>query len=277
MSDVHIEEHESLIKTPKQLVVVVVAAFAVLIALPLMISQYVTTGINIDERSPAMKPDAVAERLQPVGQVAVEAAAPAAKVEKTGEEVVKAVCGACHSTGALNAPKIGDAGAWGKLAKEGLEHLTEVAIKGVNQMPARGGNAALTDTEIARAIAYMANQSGQSLKEPAVAAAAKEEPKQDAAEKEDAKAAPAAAAGAAAVDGKAVYEKTCVACHMAGVAGAPKAGDKAVWAPRIAEGKNHLYEHAIKGKGAMPPKGGNPGLSDAEVKAAVDYLVSLAK
>ena len=76
---------------------------------------------------------------------------------------------------------------------------------------------------------------------------------------------------------KDVYDKVCTACHSAGVAGAPKFGDKAAWAPRIKEGKDHLYASVLKGKGAMPPKGGNPALSDADVKAAVDYMVSAAK
>jgi cytochrome c5 len=61
------------------------------------------------------------------------------------------------------------------------------------------------------------------------------------------------------------------------VAGAPKFGDKAAWAARLKEGKEHLYDTALKGKGAMPPKGGNPALSDADVKAAVDYIVAAAK
>jgi cytochrome c5 len=84
-------------------------------------------------------------------------------------------------------------------------------------------------------------------------------------------------AAAAGGDGKAVYDKVCTVCHGTGVAGAPKFGDKAAWAPRLAAGKDHLYMDALKGKGAMPPKGGNPALSDAEVKAAVDYMVSAAK
>jgi cytochrome c5 len=78
-------------------------------------------------------------------------------------------------------------------------------------------------------------------------------------------------------NGKTVYESLCVSCHAAGVAGAPKAGDKAGWAPRIAQGKDALYASALKGKGVMPAKGGNPGLGDQDVKAAVDYLVSLAQ
>ena len=91
-------------------------------------------------------------------------------------------------------------------------------------------------------------------------------------------AAPAApAAVATAASGKDIYDKTCVACHAAGVAGAPKAGDKTAWAPRIASGIDALYATSLKGKNAMPPKGGNLALSDADVKAAVDYLVGLAK
>ncbi len=82
---------------------------------------------------------------------------------------------------------------------------------------------------------------------------------------------------AAAPDGKAVYDATCQACHTPGVAGAPKLGDKAAWAPRLAAGAAALQASAIKGKNAMPPKGGNLSLSDADVKAAVDYLVSQAK
>ena len=77
--------------------------------------------------------------------------------------------------------------------------------------------------------------------------------------------------------GKGVYEAGCNACHSAGIAGAPKSGDKAAWAPRIAKGNAALYDHAIKGIGAMPAKGGNSSLADADVKAAVDYMVSLNK
>ncbi|TXF12548.1 cytochrome c5 family protein [Pelomicrobium methylotrophicum] len=86
-----------------------------------------------------------------------------------------------------------------------------------------------------------------------------------------------APAQAAADDGQTVYQKTCAACHATGVAGAPKFGDKAAWAPRIAQGKEGLYVSALKGKGAMPPKGGNVSLPDAAVKAAVDYLVDHAR
>ena len=81
----------------------------------------------------------------------------------------------------------------------------------------------------------------------------------------------------ASASGKATYDSVCMACHASGVANAPKLGDKAAWAPRIKQGKDVLYASAIKGKGAMPAKGGNPAIADAAVKAAVDYLVAAAK
>ena len=89
------------------------------------------------------------------------------------------------------------------------------------------------------------------------------------------------AAHAASADGKATYDSACTVCHTAGVAGAPKLGDKADWGPRIAQGKDKLYEHSLKGfqgkKGFMPAKGGNAALKDDAVKAAVDYMVSKSK
>lgn len=91
----------------------------------------------------------------------------------------------------------------------------------------------------------------------------------------------AATPAAAMADGKATYSQACGVCHGTGVAGAPKAGDKAAWAPRIAQGSATLHDHAIKGyqgkAGMMPPKGGNAALGDADVKAAVDYMLSLAR
>jgi len=86
----------------------------------------------------------------------------------------------------------------------------------------------------------------------------------------------AASAGSAA-EGKAVYDQTCHVCHGTGLAGSPKYGDKAAWAPRIATGMDTLYNAALHGLRAMPPKGGNASLTDAQVKAAVDYMVAAAK
>ena len=77
--------------------------------------------------------------------------------------------------------------------------------------------------------------------------------------------------------GKATYDKTCALCHGPGLAGAPKFGDKAAWAPRIKTGTDALVASVIKGKGAMPPKGGGAALSDAEIKAAVEYIIAQSK
>jgi cytochrome c5 len=90
-----------------------------------------------------------------------------------------------------------------------------------------------------------------------------------------------AAAAPTPMSGKQVYESTCVACHGAGIAGAPKFGNAGAWAQHISKGINTLYTSAIKGfqgsAGTMPAKGGNAGLTDAEVKAAVDYMVANSK
>ncbi len=86
-----------------------------------------------------------------------------------------------------------------------------------------------------------------------------------------------AASGNAMADGTETYTKACAACHATGAANAPKLGDKAAWKPRIDQGMDVLYTASIKGKGAMPPKGGQVQLSDDVVKAAVDYMVAQAK
>jgi cytochrome c5 len=284
MSERHTDEHESFIKTPKQLITVVILAFVVPIALIVVLTQLATQQSGVDHNDPAYSDEAVARRLKPVGEVVIsDPNAP--KVEKTGQQVVEAVCSACHATGALNAPKIGDAARWKPLIADGYEHLTEMAIKGVRAMPPKGGNPDLSDTEVARAVAYMANQSGANFKEPAAkpaapapaAAATTTAAAASAAPAPAAAAAPAAGKGGDASKGKATYESTCVVCHGAGVAGAPKVGDKAAWAPRIKTGMDVLHAAALKGKGAMPPKGGNASLPDADVAAAVDYMVSQSK
>jgi cytochrome c5 len=167
------------------------------------------------------------------------------------------------------------------------------ALHGKGAMPAQGGGD-FDDVEVARGVAYMANAAGAKFPVPQraapaqAAASAASEPSAAAAATPAAAAAPVAAAapapaaqqtaaaGAGANAGEALYKQTCVACHGAGVAGAPKFGDKAAWAPRIKQGIDTLVQHAIQGKGAMPPKGGSSA-SDADVRAAVQYMVNAAK
>ena len=226
MEEHHSDEHSSFIKTPKQLVVVIVLAFIVPIGLISMIASLAMRGV--EHNASATSEEAVAKRLKPVGQVVV-AEGSDVKGQRTGKQVVESVCSACHATGALNAPKIGDKALWGPLIKEGHEHLTENAIKGVRQMPPRGGNPELTDAEIARAVAFMANQAGANFTEPPVqavaatqVAAASSAPIGTAAAASPAPAAPSSGSA----NGKTVFDQTCAVCHATGVAGAPKAGDK---------------------------------------------------
>jgi cytochrome c5 len=178
MSEHHTPEHNSLIKTPKQLIIVVLLSFIVPVAVIIMLAHLAIDGAKKPEATAASE-EAVAKRLKPAGSVVVDPNAPA----PVAVEVVA------------------------------------VAPPGA-AAPAAGGDAA---------------------------------------------------------KGKSVYDTACMACHAAGVAGAPKTGDKAAWAPRLKAGKDALYAAVIKGKGAMPPKGGNASLSDADIKAAVDYLAGLAK
>lgn len=182
MAEEHVEEHGSLIKTPKQLVIVVVLAFAVPITVIVMLTQLITSGADTSKSNPAMSDEAVAKRIRPVGEVVVD--------------------------------------------------------------PNQPAPAAAAPAQVAAA--------------PAPAAAP-------------------AAAKADAGKGKSVFDSACTACHTAGVAGAPKLGDKAAWAPRVKAGMDALYASSLKGKNAMPPKGGNLSLADADVKAAVDYMVGLVK
>lgn len=260
------EQHSSLSKTtPAEVGASIVGGLAApLIAIVLII--LLVLGIQrqqVDTDTAENSEAAVLARIKPVGQLeAVDANAP--KVEKSGEEVFNASCTACHTSGALGAPKLNAKGDWSGRLGKGFDKLVANAINGVNAMPPRGGNPDLSDTEIARTVAYMANSAGASFKAPEAAPAAASAPT-------------APAAATAAIDGKSIYEASCSACHGAGIAGAPKVGDKAAWAPRLKGGVDHLVETAIKGKGAMPAKGGNAALSDAEIRAAVTHMANASK
>lgn len=118
---------------------------------------------------PAYAERAIAERIQKVGAVEIR---DANRVMKTGEQVFQAQCTACHTAGALGAPKFGDAGAWGPRVKNGFEALLQSALKGKGNMGAQGGGS-FDDFEIARAVVYMANAGGAKFAEPVKAEAAK--------------------------------------------------------------------------------------------------------
>jgi cytochrome c5 len=290
--------HGAPIKTPGQLIAAVVAGFGIPIVVIILLAVYVNnttrTGAGTDSLSDAQ----VAARIAPVAQVTIrDANAP--RVYKTGEEVFKAVCTTCHTAGVAGAPKFGNAGDWAPRIAEGYDTLLHSALNGKGAMPARGGTSPddYSDFEIARAVVYMANNGGAKFADPAqpapgaaAASGATAEAPAAASDNSQATAAVAAlaavpqtaapAAGAQSADasqaGKALYTQVCSTCHAAGVLNAPKFGDKAAWATRLKDPIDTVYNYALHGKGAMPPKGGS-NASDEDVKAAVDYMVSAAK
>lgn len=115
---------------------------------------------------PKADPEAVNDRIAPVAKIELAAGGGAAAGNRTGEQMFQAACNGCHASGALGAPKVGDAGAWGPRLGKGLDGLLKNAVNGIRSMPAKGGVADATNAELARAIVYMANKSGGSLKEP---------------------------------------------------------------------------------------------------------------
>lgn len=114
----------------------------------------------------AMDDATVTERIKPVAQVELAKANTATNGEISGEQIVTNSCAACHATGAMAAPKIGDKASWGPRIAKGYKALIDNAIKGIRMMPARGGNPDLSDTEIAHAVAFMANKSGAKFTPP---------------------------------------------------------------------------------------------------------------
>ena len=325
--------HEGPIKTPKQLILAVLYAFVVPIFGIVLLVMFVTAEKRPAAGSDAMSPQAVAERIRPVGVVEVKDASDLASL-KSGEQVFAAQCSACHASGALGAPKLGDAGAWAARIKTGLNALIHSALAGKGQMPPQSGGD-FSDYEIARAVVFMTNKAGAGFTEPAppaatapattsaaagagtgvagtaVASAAAPNaggspmPDPNAGRPETTAqaalnaqvrdvppnadpgraktqvaannaAAAATTAPAAATAAPALFAQVCSTCHTPGIAGAPKVGDKAAWAPRIAQGIDALTANAIKGKGAMPPRGGSSA-SDAEIKAVVSYMANASK
>lgn len=291
--------HSSAIKTPKQLIIVVVLAFLVPITVIGLLSQLFTSGARDMNEDKAK----VLERIQPFGTVVIAKATPASG-NMSGQQVFEQVCKTCHEAGIAGAPKIGDKSLWAPRIAEGESTLVQHAINGYQGksgvMPPKGGNPSLTDDEVHRAVVYMADQAGATWKEPAPTQTASATPTPAApatppasssapapapthvASASNAPSSPApnatqAASASGSAEGKSVYEQTCHVCHGTGLLGSPKFSDKAAWAPRIATGMPALYNAALHGLNQMPPKGGNTALTDAQVKAAVDYMVSAAK
>ena len=295
----HDTSHESLIKTPKQLIAVVLAAFLVPIFAIVLFVKYVAVSHETASDADAQSDEAIAARIQPVGSVTLKVAGDAGSA-RTGEEVFKGQCSACHAAGMLGAPKFGDHAAWAPRITQGFDLLWQHALHGKNNMPPQGGGD-YSDYEVARAVVYMANAGGAHFPEPTPPAGAGSAAETSASaatpEAATAAAAPAmtastaAAAAPAPVAAKpaekpatvakaaeppALFQQVCSACHLTGAAGAPKLGDKAAWAPRLAQGIDGLTANAIKGKNAMPPRGGSSA-TDAQIREVVTYMYNAAK
>lgn len=200
---------------------------------------------NVDE-------EAVNIRIQPLAKVklAPPAASGAVAGSRTGEELYKAVCGACHEAGVAGAPKTGDKAAWAPRIGVGLDVLTKTALAGKGAMPPKGGSDA-TPEELTRAIVFMANKSGANFKEPAAGTK------------------PAASE----INPEEIARATCHKCHETGDQGAPKLSDTAAWRQRASKGIDAVTKTVIRGHGKMPARGGLADLTDEELKKVIAFLL----
>ncbi len=289
----HSEEHGLLIKTPKQLVVTIVLSLVIPVVVLILVAGWVTSGDREAAGSDALGAEATQLRIAPVARIEiVDVSAPAAL--RNGEQVYNLACAACHNAGVAGAYKFADQAAWSPVIATGLEAMVANVISGKGAMPARGGNPTLEDLEIAKAVVYMSNAAGADFPEPsadasaaapaqtqpaatAMAAAAPASAPATPEPTAEPAAEPAAAAEQGSIDlakGEQIYNQACFACHNMGVAGAPKFGDKAAWAPAMATGMNAMIANTISGKGVMPARGGVASASDDDIAAAVHYMVN---
>lgn len=309
-------------------VLVVIAILCYIIA-----SAVASSGLVRDEEVVKF---AMAKRIAPVGrvvmagsaeamaeaeaqqQVALASGTPAgAGVDMSAEEIYNASCNICHGNKVPNAPQLGDTEQWQPRFDKGLDQMVHNALNGINTMPAKGGNADLSEQNIKDTVIYMLQQSGfdvpaDTAEAPASSAPQTEEKTTEAAPAATEAAAPAtteaapaateaaapatteaaaaaseaapAASGGGAIpqgldlaQGETVYKQACSLCHDTGAANAPKLGDKNAWGTRLGQDFDTLAGHAIKGLNAMPAKGGRADLSDDEVTNAVAYMLESVK
>jgi len=311
-----IEGHEGLIKTPKQLIVTIVLAFIVPVIIIFLLIRLVISSMVPGAGSDAQSPEAIASRIKPVaGFALVDANAPKVfKTGEQVFESTCSACHTAGVAGAPKlgdnaawAPLIKEGyesmlqialhGKGAMPAKGGNPTLSDFEVERAMVYMANKSGASFDEPAepaaegeeaaagAAQASAEAPAQPAPTQQQPAAGASGEAAPAQQAAPAEQAPAAPAAeaqkaapAAETAAVDpaGEKLYKSVCFACHDAGVAGAPKLGDKAAWDPLIATGMDAMVEIALHGKGAMPPRGGSQA-SDDEIRAAVQYMVSQVK
>jgi cytochrome c5 len=167
-----------------------------------------------------------------------------------GAAVYENYCFGCHAMGAGGAPKFGDAAAWDKLMKDGKDKVYNNAIHGLNGMPPMGTCTTCTDEQIRQAVDYMAST-------------------------KDASSIPATPPVVALTmaQGKEIYAKNCSTCHTSGENNAPKFGDMTAWQPAVDAGFMASYENILKGRNGHPKNGGCPTCTDAELKAALKYVM----
>jgi cytochrome c5 len=252
------DHHQMTKTTPKDFLVATLGGlFAPGLTIFMIVMLFLGVQHNMGQADPApVAEKAVRERIQSFGHsLAVDPNVP--KVELTGEQVYNEVCAGCHASGALGSPKFKEKADWGKRIAQSYPTLLDHALKGFNKMPARGGDPDLSDIEVARGVVYMTNAAGASF-EPVL----KKEVEPSAADL---------------AQGKVVYADNCAYCHDSGLTGAQKLTDAKAWAPLLKEGKDFLYNAAINGSFGGPAKGGNPKLSDADTRLAVDYMVAQAR
>lgn len=174
MSDVS-QEHQSLIRTPKQFVVAVTAFFLVIVIGIILLVSFVTNKPLEGAGTASLAAEATETRLRPVaeaGYTLIDSSAP--RVLQAGSAVYAATCAACHDSGLAGAPKTGDSAAWGARLGQGYDTLLKHALEGLRAMPAKGGNPDLDNLEIARAVVFMTNKSGARFDEPPEPAPAEE-------------------------------------------------------------------------------------------------------
>lgn len=281
--------HESPIKTPKQLITIVMLCFIIPITLLILLANWVDSGIKpqagLSQKQMLQRTNLL---IKPIAHQVYKTADEA----RTGEQIYTEVCASCHAAGLMNAPKFGDSIAWANRLNMGLNALVASAIKGKNAMPAKGGNPDLSEADIQNAVIYIANASGANFKAPAVNApianltsintqainntVTSAVPILPPVVKTTMVSASETPQSIPVNSGKQLYDTICMGCHAAGVAGAPKFGDKAAWASRSAKGMDALLASVIKGKGIMAARGGSQA-SDADLKQAVQYMLAAAK
>ncbi len=208
----------------------------------------------------------IVDRIRPVGKVKISADRDVALVESLNKKVAEVPAEVVVAEEPVEAAVVGAKEA----VIEAVDQAAEATKEVVEQAAVAADSAIAAVNETTDAVVEKATESAEKVEQ--IAAEVVEKSEQVAAEAVAAiSAQPAAASNE---QGLQVFNKTCFACHGTGIPGFPKVGDKDVWAPRIAQGKAVLVGHVINGFNAMPARGGNPDLTDAEVEAAVDYLIA---